>query len=121
MKAGSQLDERADATTLDATPPARRLHDLRQQFQDGGLAGAVRANDAQRLAGFHLEREVPDRPEFLRLEIPEAPASKFSERGRNEVPKAVVALAQTELLPHRVNDDGSAGHQMFSANSNSAR
>ena len=49
MEAGGHFDQRADAARHGARP-AGRPQDPRQQLQRGRLAGAVRADDAERLA-----------------------------------------------------------------------
>ena len=65
MEAGGDFDQRADAAAHFAAA-ARRPQDARQQLEHGRLAGAVRADDAERLARLHLERHVAHRPELLR-------------------------------------------------------
>ena len=49
MKAGGDLDQRAGPSAYLAVPD-RRLQNAGQQLEDGGLAGAVRTDDAERLA-----------------------------------------------------------------------
>jgi hypothetical protein len=120
VEPGGDLDQGADpAVDLDA--PARRPQDLGQQLERRRLAGAVRADDAERLAGADLEREVADRPEFLvgeRLRVRRAVHGALEKR-RDEVAEAVVPFAAAELLGDAFEDDGT--HQRFSAKSNSAR
>ena len=67
MEAGRDLDERAD-TSADLAASARRSQDPGQQLQHRRLAGAVRADDAERVAGAHLEGHVAQRPELARIE-----------------------------------------------------
>ena len=123
MEAGGHLDERADAAPESRTA-ARRPQNAGQQLQGRGLAGAVRADDAERLAALHLERHVAHRPELALRELGRRfrAAERAAHQRRHEIAEAVVPLAALELLPDAVEDDGSLAHdQMFSANVNSAR
>ena len=47
----------------------RRAQNPGEQLQDGRLAGAVRADDPERLALAGVERHVPDRPELVALQL----------------------------------------------------
>ena len=67
VESGGDFDQRADPS-LDGRQAGRRLEDPRQDLERGGLAGAVGADDAERLARRHLERDVAERPELLGAE-----------------------------------------------------
>jgi hypothetical protein len=84
VEAGGDLDERAGAAA-DFTASQRRRQNPVEQLEDGGLAGAVRADDRQRLAGRDAERDVADGPE---LRLPQvgrgaAPADERRSRSRS--------------------------------------
>ena len=65
MKARAELEQRADApAAFDQT--ARRRDDAGDDLQQRRFAGAVLADDAQRLAGGEVERDFVQRLEYLR-------------------------------------------------------
>ena len=124
MEAGGHFDQRADpaAHLASCRVVGRRMRVSSLRIVD--LPGAVRADDAQRLARPHLERDVVHGPELL-WSAPRWHGSARSaapDRAGIEVPEAVVALAATELLRDAVEYDCRvAPSQMFSANLYSAR
>src|SRR5689334_16680426 len=60
VEPGAELEQRGEAAAdLDAA--ARRPHDAGHQLQQGRLPGAVRADDAERLAGGGVERDAVER------------------------------------------------------------
>src|SRR4029078_7369520 len=68
VKPGAHLDQRRQAA-LDQERPAGRPHYSGQLLEQGALAGAVVADDAERLAPLDLERDVAQRPELLGLQL----------------------------------------------------
>src|SRR3954471_21089037 len=100
MKAGGHFDQRADAPG-DRDLAAGRAQDAGQQLEQRRLAGAVGADDADRLAGLDVERDVAQRPQFLLAQLvtllpPQHPRGQC----RHQVAQAVVPLAAVVLLPH---------------------
>ena len=93
VEAGAELEQRADRA-CDREPPARRLEDAREQAQEGRLAGAVPADDADGLPGLDLERDVAQRPDLRRLDL--VPAhDRLLQR---DVPRRVDAEAPADVL-----------------------
>ena len=74
MKAGADLQEGADPTAHDDLA-LRWVGDAGEDLEDGALAGAVPADDAEDLAALDLEVDVLEGPEgVLRLcGLPEGP------------------------------------------------
>src|SRR5439155_19339133 len=64
VEAGAKLEQGGDAA-LDGDAPGGGGEQARGQLQQGALAGAVRADDAQRLARRHGKANVAQRPEVL--------------------------------------------------------
>ena len=62
MKAGADLEQRADAPAQ-LHRAGRRLRDARQDLEQRALAGAVRSDQAERGSARDIERHVPKRPE----------------------------------------------------------
>ena len=123
VEARRDLDERADAAA-DAAVAARRLVDAREQLERRRLPRAVRPDDAERLAGPHLEREIAHGPEVARLQLGRVvgarPVSR-RERGGNQVAQAVVELAAVEFLPDAVEDDAWRRSSLGSRHTTSAK
>src|SRR3954447_23263887 len=65
VEARAELDQRADTAT-DRQAAVRGREDPREQLQQGGLPGAVRADDAERLAGRDVEVDVAQRRQLAR-------------------------------------------------------
>src|SRR5262249_13316756 len=63
MESRSHLDQRGQAS-LDPDFTGRRRRHLRQQLEDGALAGTVVTDDAERLAARDLEGDVATRPDL---------------------------------------------------------
>ena len=61
MDAGPHLDERADLA-LGVDPAGVRVHDAGDDLEQRRLAGAVGADEADRLARLDLERDVAQHP-----------------------------------------------------------
>ena len=55
-------DEIAERPAEQLGAARRRKHELHQQLQRGGLAGAVRAEEAEDLARLDVERQAVERP-----------------------------------------------------------
>src|ERR1700681_2279221 len=64
MKARSHLQQAGDPTT-NVYAATGRLCDPAQDLEERALAGSVVSNDAEYLAFFHLEGDIPKRPELL--------------------------------------------------------
>ena len=123
MEAGGDLDQRADAAAdLDAA--ARRPQDPRQQLERRRLAGAVRADDAERLAR--------RRPRTRRRGPPRTPgrlqrrsvAARRRDRARAAPGRGRAgcrAARRGGISSRRRRRRPPRRHQMFSAKSNSAR
>src|SRR5690606_2525170 len=120
------LDQRTGAA-VDHAAAARGREDMGEQLEDGGLARAVRTDDAERLARLHGERHVAHRPELPLGELVlSGDASHHPPRhSRDQGAQAVVQLAALELLPDALELDARIRrewrHQTYSANTASAR
>ena len=66
MEAGADLQQRADAA-VELGAAGGRLRDPREDLQQGALAGAVAADDADDLAALDLEGDVLEGPERVRF------------------------------------------------------
>jgi hypothetical protein len=108
MEPGRHFDQRADAARHLAAA-AVRLQNPCQQLENGGLAGAVMADDAHRLAGPDLEGHVLDGPELVLLLRNRSATYDPRRQSREEVPQAVVVLASPEFLRDGVENDRTAG------------
>ena len=64
MEAGTDLEERADAST-NLDPAFSRFGDSGQDLQQGALSGAVRADDAENLSPRDFEGDVPQGPNVI--------------------------------------------------------
>ncbi len=65
VEPGAELEQGSDRAA-DRDPPARGLEDAREQPEERRLARAVPADDAERLPGLDLERDVAERPDLRR-------------------------------------------------------
>src|SRR5262249_2476358 len=92
MEAGAHLEQAADAA-MDLGAARRRRRDAREDLQQGALAGAVAADDADRLAARDLEAHVAQRPQFLVVAAAERAAQPARERA---LFAEAVALRQAE-------------------------
>ena len=61
MQPRPDLDQRTD-TAVDGDPSRVRIHDAVHETQQRRLAGSVRADEADRLAGFRAQRDILQRP-----------------------------------------------------------
>ena len=108
MKARSNLEQTCDP------PPEQHaslcwLRDAAQHFEQRALSGSIAANDADCLAVFDLEANIPERPEFLDfialndlspVNKIECLARKRAEFASDDVPKRRVL--ETRLLARPV-------------------
>ncbi len=98
IESRAELEDRGDAATHgDAS--RRRPQRARDQLQQRRLAGAVAAQDADRLARLDRERDVAQRPEF-RVELP-APAKQRLQQPVLRLLVDLVALAEPLDLDRR--------------------
>src|SRR2546423_15371071 len=65
MKTGPDFEESTDSA-VDIDSAGRRLSDSIQNFQERTFAGAIAADDSERFAAFHVERNILERPESFR-------------------------------------------------------
>jgi hypothetical protein len=63
VEAGAEFDDRLGATGDPDLAPVR-LEQTVEDLEESALAGAVAADDGERLAAADFERDVVDRPEF---------------------------------------------------------
>ena len=63
VETGTKLDERGDGSG-DGAGPFAGLENARDDLEHGGLPGAVRPDQSERLATAHLEGDVVERPEL---------------------------------------------------------
>ena len=91
MEPGAELDHAADARTAgDEEITARRPVDAGDDLEERALARAVPADEAERFAVVHLERDGLERPEFfdaLAARAVEQPQHLELELGRGIVPQ----------------------------------
>jgi hypothetical protein len=107
MKAGTDLDEGADAPA-DGAVPAGRAQDSGQKLESRGFSCAVRADDTDGTTPIDAERDIANGPELLLTEVfssRAAPRKSAAGDRRNEIAKAGVALAALEFLPDVIEDD----------------
>ena len=64
MEAGADLEQRGDPTVEDDAPGGG-FGDAGKDFEQGGFARAIAADDAEHLASLDLERHILERPEFF--------------------------------------------------------
>ncbi len=101
VDAGPDLDQRADpAAHVDH--PAVRVHHPGQHLQQGGLAGAVGADQADRLARLDVHRDVPQRPAPVLALLAAQSAGQRVDLVAQQHP----LLVGLEALPHLVGADG---------------
>jgi hypothetical protein len=108
--------------------PGRRAKNSGQDLEGGRFARAVTADDAERLAGAHLEGEVAERPELIgpehvgRVAVAAEPDQTAADC-REQIPEAVMELAAPEPLGDTLGRDESRASvaHTYSANANSAR
>src|SRR5207249_3456567 len=82
-----------------------------EELQDRALAGAVAADDPERLPALDAERDVLERPEVTLLELPRALAARQAAREpRDQVAQRGVELATPELLEQPLNVENGVGH-----------
>jgi hypothetical protein len=132
MEAGADFQQAGDAPA-DLDPARGRLGDARQDLEQGGLAGAVVADDADQLASLDLEIDVTQRPYFLRaVSFDDEPAAHqvatlapevagAPHHGLAEHRIARVTMANDELLAQIFGTNDRIGHQTRSAKSRSMR
>ena len=106
MKTGAQLDHAADADTaahqhLSAGWPVNAGDDLQQR----ALAGAVAADERDRLPGRHADRHFAQRPEFLAARA--VAGTQHPQRARLDVAGVVVQHEALGQLPRFENE----GHE----------
>ena len=114
----AQLAAHSDASTIGT-------HDAREQLEQRALSGTVRTDDPERLARFHLERDVTQSPKIVLAQLApcRVPAGELTGRGGDQIPETVVNLTSVKLLPDLRRDDSvsSHGNQTYSAKRNSRR
>ena len=66
MKAGADFQQAGDAT-VDRHPARSGFGDAAEDFEQGGFAGAITADDADAVTLLVLKVDVLERPEFLNL------------------------------------------------------
>ena len=90
VHAGADLDQGTDPAP-DPDPPLGRERDPRHELQRGGLAGAVVADDRERLALGDLERQVVDGGDHV------ARRASADDRGQVVAERSVLAAAAVAL------------------------
>src|SRR2546421_3485953 len=65
MKTGPDFEKSADSA-VDIDSARGRLGDSVQNFQERAFAGAIAADDSERFATFHVERNILERPKGFR-------------------------------------------------------
>ena len=92
VKARAELDEGSDAP-VGFHRALGRLQNAGDDFQKRALARAVEPDDAERIALFQRERNIPQRPELLKMQLPA--------HGLDEVLLDAVDLLGAEVEHHR--------------------
>src|SRR5205823_6213346 len=69
VETSAELEERADAAA-DGDAPRGRLHDPREQAEQGRLARAVAPDEPDRAPGLDRERDAPERPDVAPAGVP---------------------------------------------------
>jgi hypothetical protein len=95
MHPGANLDKSSDAAA-DPDPSRRRIRDARRQLQGGRLAGAVRANDRERLPLGNLEADAVERPDDVPARS--LTSDDAAERRHDVVSKRTVLMGSTVVL-----------------------
>ena len=94
MEARAHLEQRSDPAAQPRLAPRRR-RDPGEDLEQRALAGAVVADHAEGLAALHLEVDVPQRPELLRLR---APAERLDPLGEPLGEQQVAGLVAADLV-----------------------
>ena len=93
VEAGAELEQRADRPS-DLDAPGRRAEDAGDQPEERRLARAVSADEADRPAGLDVQRDVSQRPDVRRLQVPPSDDRLF----QGHVPLRIDAEAPPDVL-----------------------
>src|SRR5262249_45947209 len=100
VKAGAELEQRADPPTGD-DPAGGRLEDAGDQLEERRLAGAVPADQAERLPRRDLERHIAQSPDVAR--------GRPAARDDRVLQRPVRPLGDPEALRDAIDDDPAGG------------
>src|SRR5262249_18758269 len=117
VEAGADLDQRRQPA-LDRQLPPRGHEDPAQVLEQRALAGAVVADDAERLPFVDAEADVAQGPELL---APERAGDRALDERGDEIAQRVVDLPLLELLVQALRLEDDVAHHTLSANFGSRR